>query len=762
MHIVLLRLGGKAGKKGWNWVMGGAQQYVSHAAGDCLEPLSDHLREVSEMAAHFARPFGGEDWAAVVGMAHDIGKYSREFQNRILHGGKIVNHTTAGAEELNSLGFWQLAYCVSGHHGGLPNGGTTSIESLEKGTLFSRLQDCRKGKNPDYSAFRQEIDLASMARRMKPPSIKLNQGDAFSAWYSMQFLIRMVFSCLVDADFLCTERFMAGERHHLQYEALPALCEKLEQKLSSFYPPKSFVNAKRCEVLDACLRAASWEPGVFSLTVPTGGGKTFASLRFALNHAIRHENAMRRIIYAIPYTSIIDQNAKEFRRVLGNENVLEHHANFDFDDQGELGERLRLAAENWDAPVVVTTNVQLFESLYSNRTSQCRKLHNIAGSVIVLDEAQMIPTEQLQPCIRALAELVKNYNCSVVLCTATQPALDFLFEKYGCTVREIISDAQPLFNALERVCYKDAGVLSDEELANSLLRYRQSLCIVNSRRQARQIYGLIKYGEGAFHLTTSMHADHRKHVLAEIKRRMSDGSNEPCHVVATSLVEAGVNLDFPVVYRAFAGIDSIVQAAGRCNREGKLDRGTVYVFQPERDYRIPRGINQKRAIAQLISQDLAKDASNSVPLGALSAIDQYFRHLYKLRDKELDAKGVLEMLSTRKIIGEGPSTLYSIPFADASRDFSIIEDTSATVIVASDANEEDVRALRSGEASRATMRRLSRCAVGVYEFDLRILLESGAASPVNGNVYVLDDASAYSEEIGLDVDALEEGKGVFL
>lgn len=739
----------------------GASGRVSHVSEDGrFESVIDHLSEVSHMAAELARPFGGEDWAALAGMAHDIGKYSQQFQDRILHGAGKVDHSTAGAYELCKEGLWQLAYCVAGHHGGLPDGGD-SASAAEGGTLFSRLRNGACGRLPDYGRFEEDLDLTQLSKGLDPPHVIFDRSDAASTWFSLQFFIRMVFSCLVDADYLCTERFVSGQRGLLRSEDLPVLCAKLENGLAGFYPPKTSLDTRRCGVLDACLVASSQRPGVFSLTVPTGGGKTLASLRFALHHAVANEG-MRRVVYAIPYTSIIDQNAREFRRILGAENVLEHHASFDFDEQGERGERLRLAAENWEAPVVVTTNVQLFESLYARRTSRCRKLHNIAGSVIVLDEAQMIPTEQLLPCVRALVELVENYRCSIVLCTATQPSLDEVFGRFGLAVSEIMPHPEELFAALERVEYRDEGELDDEELAARLCEQSRCLCIVNSRRQAKRLYNLVEEQNGTFHLTTFMHPAHRERVIDEIRHRLSDG-DAPCRVIATSLVEAGVNLDFPVVYRALSGIDSVIQAAGRCNREGRIQKGVVHLFRPKGRQLIPRDIDQKQAVSRLVLNALDCDDDGSIDIGSLAVIDRYFELLYRFRRGELDGKGVLSMLSDAPVVRDGRTSLAirSIPFESAAKAFSIIDDASFDVIVAADASEDDIAALEEGTATRMVMRRLSRFSVGVYEHDLKKLIESGAVDHVSGGVFVLLDASLYSNETGLDVGEVETGKGIF-
>lgn len=731
--------------------------YVSHITEEGrVEAVRDHLREVAEMAAEFARPFGAEGWAYAAGMAHDIGKYSPEFQNRILRDGRKVDHSTAGAYELfEHLNAKLLAYCVAGHHGGLPDGGSP-IDTSDASTLLGRVKRAREGLLHDYRAYAGEVELPVAGRLLfrTPP----DPSDGFA----LAFLTRMVFSCLVDADFLCTERFMRdGARERLSDERLDVLCERLEEKIASFYPPKTELNATRCNLLDACARAAEEEPGVFSLTVPTGGGKTYASMRFALRHALAEGHGMRRVIYAVPYTSIIEQNAAVFREVLGERNVLEHHANFDFDDQGEDGDTLRLAAENWDAPVVVTTNVQLFESLFASKTSRCRKLHNIAGSVIVLDEAQMLPTKQLLPCVRALVELVQRYGCSVVLCTATQPSLDELFGRFGCPVREIAPDPQELYERLRRTTYRFDGKLADEELASRLAAHDQTLCVVNSRKQAKRLYDLVvaEASDGAFHLSTLMHPVHRERVLKEIRRRLKDG--EACRVVATSLVEAGVDVDFPVAYRALAGIDSMVQCAGRCNREGRRDaqESVVHLFEPSEPYALPDDVRQKAELARLVLLHAGIDlnaADEPCDVGSLEVIAAYFSQLHEIRCDRLDASGALADLESLRVSGSAPC----IPFKSAAERFRMIEEGSRSVVVPDPGIADDIAEVKAGRATRGALRRLARYSIGLYDNDLRALAAAHSIELLEGDTYVLLDRELYRECTGLDASGAG-GKGLF-
>lgn len=730
--------------------------YVSHTTEDGrIEEVSVHLREVAEMAAEFARPFGGESWAYAAGMAHDIGKYSVGFQDRILRNGRTLDHSTAGAYELfERMNAKLLAYCIAGHHGGLPDGGSLADVS-DDATLMGRMKRAREGSLSDYKAFANEVDLpipGTLTFRAMPDP---RDGFAFA------FLTRMVFSCLVDADFLCTERFMQGEeRQPLSVDGLDVLNARLEKKITSFYPPKTKLNETRCNLLDACARMAEESPGVFSLTVPTGGGKTYASMRFALRHALAGDHGMRRVIYGVPYTSIIEQNAAVFREVLGEHNVLEHHANFDFDDVGEDGDLLRLATENWDAPVVVTTNVQLFESLFANKTSRCRKLHNIAGSVIVLDEAQMLPTKQLLPCVRALAELVERYGCSVVLCTATQPSLDKLFEQFGCTVREIAPDPQELYERLRRVTYRYDGKLEDDELALRLGTHDQVLCVVNSRRQAKRLYDLVSTacGEagGVFHLSTLMHPVHREHVLKEVRQGLKEG--EPCRVIATSLIEAGVDVDFPVVYRALAGVDSVVQCAGRCNREGRhnASESTVYLFEPAESYALPNDIKQKTELARLVLQGADVDEGKPCDAGSLEVIAAYFEQLHDVRRDNLDASSVLSDLVNLRISKGVPL----IPFKSVAERFRMIEEGSHAVVIPDVEIADAIESIERGCVARGAMRRLARYSVGLYDNDIRALMAAHALKPLEGDTYLLLDTTLYHEETGLDASDAG-GKGLF-
>lgn len=786
------------------------KEYVSHIREDgTRETVATHLDEVGRMAADFATPFGLDIWAQFAGRIHDLGKYSDEFQHRILDQGPRVDHATAGAFEAAKANLWPISYAVSGHHGGLPNGGVTG-DLPDAGTLAGRMLKAAKGLTPDYSAYRDDLsglpDIEQLAKcGTNEPNLldRINGSGEDDPCFSVQFLIRMLFSCLVDADFLCTERFMKNGhlRETPSTASISGLCESLERTIARFYPPHTSLNQKRCEVLDDCLRAAREEPGVFSLTVPTGGGKTYAAMRFALNHARQH--GMRRVIVAEPYTSIIEQNAQVYRDALGIDNVLEHHADFDFEapytrvndmtgdaDAATKAAQMRLAAENWDMPIVVTTNVRLFESVFANRTSACRKLHNIAGSVIVLDEAQTIPTDYLIPCIRVLVELVRFYGCSVVLCTATQPALDGYFNGYDMPVREIVRDTSSLFSALRRVMYEYIGSVSNTELAQRIVSDEQCLCVVNNRQQAHDLYQLVAScsGDGeAFHLSTLMFPVHRQRTLRTIRKQLRGG--EPCRVIATSLVEAGVDLDFPVVYRALAGLDSIIQAAGRCNREASSSElGHVYIFENAVDhmkvsemddcsegsrednpsvvhYAAPREVSMRAGVTVTAFPQVRSEGVLA-NLDSQSSIATYYRLLYFGKGKDaLDKQSILASLSeiSTAIVAlahEQSLAIGSIPFADVAERFRFIAEDSYQVVIPQEEVSQEVTALRESFATRDVLRALGRYCVSVYQRDLKTLKAAGAVMPtVSEGLFILKDCSLYTADTGLNTTP-EQGQGI--
>lgn len=700
------------------------------------QPLAVHLQSVARLAENFATVFGAGVWGRFAGLLHDAGKATEAFQRRLEGSPQRVDHATFGAqlakERAGQLGLL-LSYVITGHHGGLPDGGA------QEGELHYRL---KHGKVPADVTL---LSVTDVNQALLPPF----RSSAEYAGFSLSFFTRMIFSCLVDADFLDTERFMApgknAERPMVDPEQLSKMKAMLDTHLAALAQTTepTAVNRLRQDILTQCRAKAALPPQIFSLTVPTGGGKTLSSLSFALDHAVT--NRQRRVIYAIPFTSIIEQNAKVFQDILGREQVLEHHCNFKEKDDPEeavYNRRRGLAAENWDAPLVVTTNVQFFESLFSNKPSRCRKLHNIANSVIVLDEAQAIPTEYLEPCLATLRELVQHYGCTVILCTATQPALDDKSNLRAALpeIHEIIGSPRQLYNELRRTQVHFVGKLTDAELAERLDAEMQVLCIVPTKPQARTLFEQLQSQDGVYHLSTNMYPEHRRRVLDEIRARLKTG--KICRVISTSLVEAGVDLDFPVVYRAMAGLDSIAQAAGRCNREGRMNAfgelGQVYVYEPEKPPRMPW---LKRC--QSRAAETLRSLPEADPLG-LAAMRSYFELLYDIQ--ELDKKEILPRLNrlTRD--------LY-FPFREVAEEFRFIEDDSIGVIIPIEPEAQElVRELRYTEFPRTTLRKLQQYSVAVRAREFAAL---NAVEMVRGEYPVLNNPAAYRESVGLSV---EEGE----
>lgn len=701
-----------------------------HPEGQSIEA---HLKGTGELAETFAAEFGAAANGKLCGLAHDIGKYSDEFQLR-LRGGKKVDHATAGAIECFKIKAAFEAVCVIGHHSGLPNVGHKDADTTESQTFFGRKLRAEQGGIPDYRKnWNGHIAL--------PQDYFRPSGRGFAT----AFYIRMLYSCLVDADYIDTETFMNGDAGRGNYEPLSALCDKLTAYISKWNNPTREIDILRQKILNSCIEKASAPRGILSLTVPTGGGKTVASMAFALNHAVA--NSMKRIIYVIPYTSIIEQNAKVFRDILGQENVVEHHSSVSYElseNADKLEYRSALATENWDALVIVTTAVQFFESLYANRSSKCRKLHNIANSVIIFDEAQMIPSNNLRPCVAAIAELVRAYNATAVLCTATQPAIDEMLLEYSKkeSVVELCPDVDGMFEKFRRTSFEKEGRLTTDELVSRLESQQQVLCIVNTRKFAQEVYEALP-SEGRFHLSTLMCPVHRKQKLDEIRERLKSGKT--CRVVSTSLIEAGVDVDFPRVFREMAGLDSILQAAGRCNREGKrsVESSIVTVFESENK------VNKLIAVNRDAAEETVRDWTQP---NTTSTIERYFK-AYRDFLRNDDKSGVITA-SEKGISGCG------LPFEWIAKEFKLIDQNTFTVYISVGEGKELISRLRDGERSRELYRKAGMYSVSIYENHFNALINAGAAEPFGEDAAILTDLSLYSDEKGLATD-VRDGSALF-
>lgn len=745
-------------------------KYIAHvrknADGSWAEPhdLSTHSKGTADKAASFASKFQSQQWAKAAGWGHDAGKGRPEWLDYLnlrsgydlearLEGkaGKIPHaiHGAELAERIYGKGIGRLlAYCIAGHHSGLPDW-SEAEGAAGQGTLqFRKLQVSDRDL--------EQIDPSLIAKLQE--FIPLQLPWIFKGGLDMSLWIRMLFSCLVDADYLDTEFYMNQAKAEIrgQYLSIAELKNRLQlynEALAKKADPIQ-VNVIRSEILEKCIQAARGDRGIYSLTVPTGGGKTLSGLTFALEHACTH--GLDRVIYVSSYMSILEQNTEVFREAIGEDQVVEHHSNV-MEDERDV--KNRLAMENWDAPLIVTTSVQFMESLFAAKPGRCRKLHNIAKSVIVLDEVQLLPPAFLAPILETLQLLVERYNVSIVLSTATQPA--FKERRIGSQlfkglkeVKEIVGTAeqvQSLYDSLKRTEIQFPGdppaIEGWEEIAEQLKQYDQVLCIVSDRKSCRELHGQLP--AGTYHLSTLMCGQHRSDKIREIKEKLEENQTRKpenrlsVRVISTQLVEAGVDLDFPVVYRAFAGLDSIMQAAGRCNRNGRLlpELGKVVVFHPQRP--APIGILRKAAetTKSMLSMSSADDISSP------AIFDKFFEELY-WRMPSLDEKEIVRLLYP-------DWKECSIFFRTAAERFKLIDDTNQkTILIPYRDGQPLLDDLRLNGPDRHLMRKLQRYTVTVYKQEFEGLRRQGAVEEIWPDVFALSSKNHYSEEVGILIEPL--------
>lgn len=737
---------------------------VPERGKESWQPLRDHLIAVGALARSRGSKFGAANAAWLAGLLHDLGKYSPAFQRRLDGVEGKVDHSTAGAQEIVRLATTRddqiiakiLAHAIAGHHSGLPD------TIGDGGSLNERL---KRDVGEFDSTWQNEI--APDGGGLMPVGVDWRDRDALA--YRLAFFGRMVFSCLVDADFRDTERFYcAAEKRTVDrdWQHLPQIVDELIARFDRHMSEKcacardSAINRLRSEILAHVRARAAEGPGLFTLTVPTGGGKTLASLAFALAHAKMY--GLERIVYAIPFTSVIDQTAEIFQDVLGPGVVLEHHSSIDEErfQAREARDKLRLAMEDWAAPVVVTTNVQLFESLYANRPSRCRRLHNLAKSVIVLDEAQTIPLHVLRPCLAAIDELARNYGASVVLCTATQPAVGAPSFPRGLPLdsrRELAPDPARLHQSLRRVRLMHLGEKSDDDLVKALREAHQGLVIVNSRKHALELHRKAKDAglDGVIHLSTRQYAAHRRRILGDVRVRLEEGA--PCRLIATSLIEAGVDVDFPRVWRAEAGLDQIAQAAGRCNREGSraIEDSVVGVFRAS-SHRSPREIEQ-------LSGDLGRIVHKHADLLSPDALRDYFGEVYWRKGEALDRERVMKsfLVSPTDLSFDYRKVAEGDP-AGGRKPFRLVESGLVPVIIPrEEAAVTALSALRGGLPPATAARKLQAYIVQVPPRARASLLANGHVRLEDGfgdQFAVLVTESLYRDSVGLvweDADYLQ-------
>ena len=705
-----------------------------------IQSNEEHTRGVSKLASQFAGEFGMASWGEFLGKLHDKGKESNAFQQHIRKESgydpdiKVTgnfHHAYIGgiiARKLYGKALDNLfVNPIISHHTGLHD--ADELDDLIE-------EEIKKNHGNEIPP---EID-------MNVEKANLNRTPFTPKPNDFHHLSRMLYSCLVDADYLDTESFMDKKSSDLRKNKadLQTLLPMLENKLNSFKAGANAteVNIIRNQVQELCKEKATGPIGFYSLTVPTGGGKTLSSLLWAMKHAI--SNGLKRIIIAIPYTSIIVQTASVLREIFGEENVLEHHSNVDPEriKDEKLKEKTKLATENWDYPIIITTNVQLFESMFSNKPSVCRKLHNIVNSVIILDEVQTLPKEFLQPIVDSLKTYNRLFKVSVLLTTASQPVLSGLIE--GCNpqkafsgiehINEIIPEELKLHEKLRRLKLSiDNEGKSYDEIAEKLILHKKVLCIVNTRKDAQEIFRRLPKEGITLHLSKNMCPAHISETIARIKATLKDESQEIIRVVSTQLIEAGVDIDFPVVYRQEAGLDSILQAAGRCNREGNNSICTTYVFSLAKERNLPRDI-QAANYARL---NLDKSSDWFAP----STMKEYFKQLY-CRTVSFDKKDIKESLYKRE-------ELY---FAEGAEKFQLIEETDISVIVYWKYSKDLVNQLLQFGPSYMLMKKLAKYTVNLHEDDFKKLKGMGVVSEKKEGLFIVEYQQQYDSFLGLQID----------
>lgn len=687
-----------------------------------IQSNDDHQKGVSEMASRFASGFGMSEWGRVLGLLHDKGKERNAFQRYILNPDTDTkeehSHAYVGGlivKQLFPLHSLLLANPIMGHHRGL-------------------YDDAEMRHIIKTSTIPDEISMESMDARLEVPKA-IQSKD-------IHHIERMLFSCLVDADCLDTERFMEPEQSMLRGSdmTLKGLYIKLEEYLNGLRvkSPDTEVNKVRNYVQERCRETSEGAKGIYSLTVPTGGGKTLASVLWALRHAIR--NNQERVIIVIPYTSIIIQTAAVFRNIFGDDCVLEHHSDNDiYTVKASVRRSQRMATENWDYPIIVTTNVQLFESMFAHKPSTCRKLHNIINAVLVMDEAQMLPPAYLQSILDGIDTYRRLFGVSVLFTTASQPVLtatikgsNKLHPLHGLDViEEIIPPSTRLHDRLRRVTletYKKPTTY--DELAARMKQYPRVLCIVNTRHDAKEVYSRLPQNKGTvFHLSRLMHPDHITKTLEKIRHALADESRT-VRVVATQLIEAGVDIDFPVVFRQESGLDSILQAAGRCNREGKLDTGKVIVFSFGKP--LPPGFMSQANAAR-------KNMGTGLDWLDPSTMATYFRQFYS-RVSEFDAPHVRHLLYQPD----------DIQFETAAKDYHLIDDDTVPVIIRNKRTLPLLAILKEQGITYVTMRKLSRFSVNVRPSEIKKMKAAGILEEPLEGIYVA--TGGYRKNIGLTIE----------
>lgn len=719
-------------------------EYIGHTSDDGRKQLLlDHLNGTSKLCRENANEFWA-DIAEFVGQIHDIGKYTSDFQKRINGAENIrVEHAICGAKEVAKAPpksyVPMIEYCVAGHHSGLPDGGT-KVDGEEDSTLHGRM----KRKTGDYSAYENEVKLEYPKDNLRELFDVSNQREIIEMY---SFFTRYLFSCLTDADFIDTERFVTPNTDRGIDGDFQKAYEKVYEKLNSF-KIETKLQESRSIIQEQVYKSVESNANVYTLNMPTGSGKTLCSIRAALKTAI--ENKKKRIIYVIPYVSIIEQTAKVFEDIFGDVlPVLQHHSNYDFDDdknedENEItSEKLKRSCENWDAKLIVTTNIQFFESLYHYKGRRLRKLHNLADSVIIFDEIHMLPIDYIQPCLRAIGYVTKYLNSTAILMSATMPNYDKFMERYmsGVKIENAVKDTS-LFNVFDKCRYEYIGKCELASLAEKAQEYDNALIIVNKRKTARELYDICSGNK--YHLSTYMTPLHRSEIIAKIKEDIKNGINTT--VISTSLIEAGVDLDFKAVFREIAGIDNILQSGGRCNREGKMDMGDVFVFETDGgNYQTKK--KSDIIIRANITRNLFEEFEN---ISTDKCIKEYYGRLLNYKEKKIEENTITAIMGNDLRID-------GIPFRTYAESFNFIDNQVIGIVIPCDENRGLIKELKDGKLS--VKRNLQRYSASVNKDEFKELFQIGIIETLDCGVCILANTDYYKSDVGL---ALENDVNYFV
>lgn len=720
-------------------------QYYAHKTDEGRkQTVKEHLDNVAELAEKFSvEPLKSLAYAA--GEAHDIGKYSQTFQERLNGKNVKFEHSSCGAIEYSKIASdnkekvvaAMLEYCIAGHHTGLPDGGSAADSAYDDVTLHSRLGRSEQYVgDSDYSAYRSEIQLSIPQADFLLKELKAaNNKNEIIERYA--FFTRYLFSCLTDADFLDTEKFCSPDIDRETHSDFDSAEKALVHRFGRFKADTPLKKA-RGRLQEQAYQNSHSCGNISVLNMPTGSGKTLCSLKIALQKLLAAGSNKKRIIYVIPYTSIIEQTAEQFEQIIGKHvDILQHHSNYCFDDKTNeptTAAKLKKAAENWDAPLVITTSVQFFQSLYHYKGSGLRKLHNIGDSIIIFDEIHLLPVNMLQPCLRGIGYITKYLNSEAIFLSATMPDYSNIFDRYlpECSINDLMTDKSD-FKYFEKCRYINLGKTDYENVIEKSSAYTSSLIIVNTRKAAREVYREISGKK--YHLSTYMTPFDRSETIAAIRNDLKSG--EKITVVSTSLVEAGVDLDFETVFRQLAGLDSILQSGGRCNREGRREVGDVYVFETD------GSMSGDLKIRANITESLLCEFDN---IASTECIETYYNRLFDFYKDRIEQNS----------IAKDCKGIDNIPFRKYAEDFDFIRDDTVGVVIDNcKESAELVNKLKYGDHS--VKRKLQRYTVALKrhtEFEKAFSI--GIVDDFGTGVYILTNPSYYNKETGLDLDMTQD------